>query len=55
MTLANLAIAKDVAQFHQTIHQLDTAIVIPGQVITIGKVERIDVPVIGLVAFLDNL
>src|SRR5262244_561856 len=55
MPLANLAIAKNVAKFHQLVDQLYTAVVIPGQIITIREVEGIDVPVIRVVAGFDDI
>src|SRR5579875_3235840 len=55
MTLANLAIAKDVAKFHQLVDQLHAAVVVPGQVIAIGKVERVNVPVARIVASPNDL
>src|SRR5690348_826282 len=55
MPLADLAVAEDVALLHQLMHQLHAAVVIPGQVIAVGEVERVDIPIIRLVALLDDL
>ena len=55
MPLANLAITEDVADLHQLLHQADAALVVPRQVVAIGEVERIDVPVVRVEALGDNL
>src|SRR5713226_6380702 len=38
MSLANLSVAKNVAQFHQLSDQLHAAVVVPGQVVAVGEV-----------------
>src|SRR5579859_731473 len=55
MALTDFAVAKDVTLFHQFIDQLDAAIIIPGQIIAIGEMEGIDVPVGGIVALFYNI
>ena len=55
MPFANFAITKDIAEFHQFSDQLNAAVIIPRQIISIGEVEGINVPVIRVVALFDDL
>src|SRR5260221_4345650 len=42
--LAKLAVAGDVSELPQAMDEIHTALVVPGQVVAVGEVERIDVP-----------
>src|SRR6266496_4967974 len=55
MPFTNFAVAKDVTHLHEFVDQLHTAVIIPWQVVTIREVEGVDVPVIRIVALLDDL
>jgi len=55
MPLANLTVAEDIAQIHQLMNQLNAAVIIPWQIIAIGEVEGVDVPIVGVIVLLDNL
>src|SRR5690349_4865310 len=55
MPFSNLAVAEDIADAHQLLDQLDATLVIPGQIIAIGEVEGIDIPIVGIVALANDL
>src|SRR5262249_2615824 len=53
--LTDLAVAKEVALLHQSVDEVDTALVVPRQVVAVGEVERVDIPVVGIEALFDEL
>ena len=55
MAFADFAVAKDVTEFHQLGDQLYAAVIVPGEVIAVGEVEGIDVPVVRVIAFFDDV
>ncbi|MNJ69783.1 hypothetical protein D3C77_661730 [compost metagenome] len=53
--LIHLAIAKHIASLHKLADKLYAALIIRGKVVTIRKMERVDVPVRSWVTRINNL
>src|SRR5579875_3269824 len=55
-SFSDFPVAKDVGGFQETVYEIDAATVVDvAPIITIGEVERIDVPGVGIKALLDDI
>src|SRR6266581_8144070 len=50
MSFTDFTVPKDVTEFHKSVDQLHATVIIPWQVIAIGEMEGVDIPVIGIIS-----